>query len=164
MSELYENQPIRQETVTTSATITFKDGAELVTEQNGSCFIVDEEPTFPADLSEVTIVSRETRTIYPDEDGGENQEEVSDEDDSVEGKNQEEVSDEEETPAEPTVIVTEETHVLHDASVQECASVDGRYWFTFTTESEGEKTIRELQEVNDMLTECILEMSEILYA
>ena len=32
-----------------------------------------------------------------------------------------------------------------------------------TVESEADKTIRELQESNDMLTECILEMSEIIY-
>ena len=38
-----------------NVTIRFADGTELEAEQNGSCFIVDEEPAFPADLSTVTI-------------------------------------------------------------------------------------------------------------
>jgi len=54
--------------------------------------------------------------------------------------------------------------VFNYAKVQPCASVDGRYWFTFVEEGALERTIRELQEQNDMLVECILEMSEVVYA
>ena len=62
-----------------------------------------------------------------------------------------------------TVQAEDGTREYHNAQVLECASVDGRYWFAFAEESEGDKTIRELKEQNDMLTECILEMSEIIY-
>ena len=54
--------------------------------------------------------------------------------------------------------------IYHNAALQECASVDGRYWFTFVEEGELERTLRELREENEILTECILEMSEIIYA
>lgn len=63
-------------------TIRFADGTELEAEQNGSCFIANEKPVFPADLSEVTV-----------------------EGDTV--------------------------SLFSNAQVVECASVDGRYWFTF---------------------------------
>lgn len=62
-----------------------------------------------------------------------------------------------------TVEAEDGTKVYHDAELVECASIDGRYWFAFTEESTMNKTIRELQETNAMLTECILEMSEIIY-
>ncbi len=64
-----------------------------------------------------------------------------------------------------TVIVESEdgNREYHDAILVECASIDGRYWFAFNEESEADKTIRELLESNSMLTECILEMSEIIY-
>ena len=62
-----------------------------------------------------------------------------------------------------TVNVDGQQTVLHDALVSDCASVDGKYWFTFTEESDYDKIIRELRENNDMLVECILEMSEIIY-
>ena len=51
----------------------------------------------------------------------------------------------------------------HDALLVECASIDGRYWFAFIEESQSDKAFRELRETNNMLTECILEMSEIIY-
>jgi hypothetical protein len=35
--------------------ITFKDGTVINAEKNGSCFIVDEKPSFPEDLKEITI-------------------------------------------------------------------------------------------------------------
>ena len=57
----------------------------------------------------------------------------------------------------------EEEKVFHNPKVTECASLDGRFWFAFVEESEQDKVIRELQEQNDMLTECLLEMSEIVY-
>lgn len=50
-----------------------------------------------------------------------------------------------------------------DAELVECASIDGRYWFTFNEMSEAQKKERETQAVIDMLTDCILEMSEIIY-
>ena len=65
--------------------------------------------------------------------------------------------------SEVTVESGEDTRVYRNAVLTECASVDGRCWFTFTEESALEKTIRELREANDMLTECILEMSEMIY-
>jgi len=74
------------------------------------------EPTFPADLSQVTVETDNGSIVYV------------------------------------------------NASVQRCASIDGRYWFTFVEESDLERTLRELREENEVLTECILEMSEILYA
>ena len=50
-----------------------------------------------------------------------------------------------------------------NAYLIECYSIDGRYWFAFGEESPTDITIRELRESNDMLIECILEMSEIIY-
>ena len=35
--------------------IIFKDGTEIQAEKNGDCFIVDEKPSFPEDLSDITI-------------------------------------------------------------------------------------------------------------
>ena len=44
-------------------TIVFADGTELEVEKNGTCFIVDEEPEFPEDLSEVTITEDGKDTV-----------------------------------------------------------------------------------------------------
>ena len=69
-------------------------------------------------------------------------------------------------PADLSTVTVESEDgekVFSNAQLIECASVDGRYWFAFNEESPMEATIRELQENNDMLTECILEMSEIIY-
>lgn len=35
--------------------ITFKDGTVVNAEKNGSCFIVDEKPSFPENLKEIMI-------------------------------------------------------------------------------------------------------------
>lgn len=43
-------------------TIRFSDGTEITAEQNGTTYIVDEEPTFPEDLSEVEIEGEEGTT------------------------------------------------------------------------------------------------------
>lgn len=51
-----------------------------------------------------------------------------------------------------------------DPKIVECASVDGRYWFCFVEESPQQKRIRQLEANNDALLECLLEMSEIVYA
>jgi len=85
------------------AKITFKNGTEITAEQNGSCFIVDEKPEFPTDLS----------------------------------------------------IVEAGEMVFKNAQLIECASVDGRYWFTFR-----ELTPEEIwrAEIEDAL--CELSMGE----
>ena len=63
--------------------IIFQNGTEIEAERNGSCYIVENKPVFPADLSVVTVQN------------------------------------------------TEGEEVFKNVKVQECASVDGRYWFTF---------------------------------
>ncbi len=45
------------------ARITFKDGSYIIAEQNGNCFILNETPDFPEDLSEVTVHSGEDVTV-----------------------------------------------------------------------------------------------------
>lgn len=62
-----------------------------------------------------------------------------------------------------TVESDNQAQVFRNVTIQECASVDGRYWFGLLEETEQARVIRELRETNDMLTECILEMSEIIY-
>ncbi len=62
-----------------------------------------------------------------------------------------------------TVESDDQAQVFRNVTIQECASVDGRYWFALLEETEQARVIRELRETNDMLTECILEMSEIIY-
>jgi len=62
-----------------------------------------------------------------------------------------------------TVTARDGIKVYNNATLIECASIDDRYWFSFVEESPSEKAFRELRETNNMLTECILEMSEIIY-
>jgi hypothetical protein len=45
------------------AKITFKNGLEIEAEVNGSCYIVDEKPEFPANLSEVTVTASNEEKI-----------------------------------------------------------------------------------------------------
>ena len=71
-----------------------------------------------------------------------------------------------EFPEDLSVVTVQgegEDKVFHNPKVTECAPTDGRFWFAFVEETEQEKTIRELREQNDMITECLLEMSEIVY-
>lgn len=77
----------------------------------------------------------------------------------------------EQKPGFPAVlgVVTVESayggvRIYNDPQIVECASVDGRYWFSFVEESQQQKRIRQLEEENDTLLECLLEMSEIVYA
>ena len=63
-----------------------------------------------------------------------------------------------------TVEGTDGIRTYSDPKIVECASIDGRYWFTFVEESQQQKRIRQLEEKNDALLECLLEMSEIVYA
>ena len=58
--------------------IEFKNGLKIQAEYNGSCFVIDNKPDFPLDLSEV--------------------------------------------------IINDEPY--YHVKIIECASVDGRYWFT----------------------------------
>lgn len=66
------------------------------------------------------------------------------------------------------LIESEEgTKEYEDAQLVECASVDNRYWFAFIETPEDVKLHRridELESINNMLEECILEISEIIYA
>lgn len=61
-----------------------------------------------------------------------------------------------------TVEIGEETYIYHNAKVQNCASVDEKYWFAFIEESPAEKTIRELREENAMLEDAIIELAELI--
>ena len=63
-----------------------------------------------------------------------------------------------------TVEGTDGIRTYNEPQIVECASNDGRYWFTFVEESQQQKQIRRLEEKNDALLECLLEMSEIVYA
>ena len=76
--------------------IIFNDGTELMCDRNGDCYIVDEKPAFPRDLTEV----------------------------SVEGTN--------------------DSKHFHYAELVECASVDGKYWFTFVETPEETRNIRQM--------------------
>lgn len=70
-----------------------------------------------------------------------------------------------EFPEDLSIVTVKEgkvTTTYVNASVQECASVDGRYWFAFVEESEQERTIRELREDNETLAEAIVELAELI--
>ena len=71
-------------------TITFTDGTKVQAELNGNCYITDEAPAIPEDLSEVTVTGAEEK-------------------------------------------------VYKNAKLIECASVDGRFWFSFLEETKEEK-------------------------
>ena len=77
--------------------IIFADGTELSAKRNGDCLIVNRKPTFPEDLSVVTVQGGDGDTIY------------------------------------------------HDAELVECASVDGKYWFSFIEASASELRIKKIQ-------------------
>ena len=95
------------------AKVIFNDGTELDAEMNGSCLIVDEEPVFPEDLTNVSVQTENGTTVY------------------------------------------------NNALLVVAASVDGRFWFSFSEEPVNERVIRELREdVEDALNgllEFILE-------
>lgn len=63
-----------------------------------------------------------------------------------------------------TVDGTDGVRTYNEPQIVECASVDGRYWFCFVEESSLQKRIRQLESQNETLLECLLEMSEIVYA
>lgn len=55
-------------------------------------------------------------------------------------------------------------YILHNAELIECASVDGRYWFAFRELSTDELRQIEYDNTIQVLTDCLLEMSETVYA
>ena len=61
------------------------------------------------------------------------------------------------------VLVDGQESVLHYVMIEEAASVDGRYWFVMVEESAEDRAIRELEEKNRFLEDCLMEMSEIVY-
>ena len=66
-----------------------------------------------------------------------------------------------------SITSDEGDRTYEDALLIECASVDGRYWFAFMETPEDVKLrnrIAELEETNGMLEDCIIEISEIIYA
>ena len=63
-----------------------------------------------------------------------------------------------------TVEGTDGVRTYNEPQIVECASVDGRYWFCFVEESPMQKRIRQIEANNETLLECLLEMSEIVYA
>lgn len=91
------------------ATIKFKNGTEIVAEVNGSCYITDTEPTFPSDLTDITIKKEDT------------------------------------------------TETFAYAELVVCASIDGRYWFSFIEIPEQERLMKE----NTAKIEYIAMMSDI---
>ena len=53
---------------------------------------------------------------------------------------------------------------LHNAELTECAVTDGRYWFAFIETPADVLRQRELEDTIQMLTDCLLEMSELVYS
>ena len=47
--------------------------------------------------------------------------------------------------------------------VQPAAAVDNRFWFCFVEESPQDRMLRELEEKNRFLEDCLMEMSEEVY-
>lgn len=100
------------------ATIKFNDGTEITAKVNGSCYITEKKPAFPADLTGLVI----------EEDGSAKE--------------------------------------YENAVLVECASVDGKYWFSFIEKPEEQvlkEQIARLQMQNEFLEGCIMEMSEEVY-
>ena len=54
--------------------------------------------------------------------------------------------------------------VIKNAEIAECAAVDGRYWFAFIETPAEVLRQRELEDTIQMLTDCLLEMSELIYS
>ena len=97
-------------------TLIFNNGTTLQTERNGDCFIVDNKPIFPDDLSIVII----------NNDFGQ--------------------------------------QVRYNVEIIEPPSPDGKYWFAFRELSPEELEQNAMKNAIQMLTDCLLEMSEIIYA
>ena len=52
----------------------------------------------------------------------------------------------------------------HNAELIEPYSIDGRYWFAFRELTSEELKQKELEKTIELLTDCLLEMSETVYA
>ena len=98
-----------------NATIEFIDGSSINTKVNGSCFITDEQPTIPKDLSIVTIIYNDRR-----EESG--------------------------IPAKD---------ILYHCKYIKCASVDGRFWFSFEQMSSMERWQAEIEDALCELSEGV---------
>ena len=68
-------------------------------------------------------------------------------------------------PTDLSVVTVQEddhTYIYHNVTVQPCASVDERYWFTFIEETEQARMIRELREENELMAGAIMELAELI--
>lgn len=81
-----------------TVTIGFNNGTMISAEMNGSCYILDEKPDFPSDLSFVTVTSLDGTF-----------------------------------------------RALQNPEIIECASIDGRYWFSFYEMPESERNVKQMQ-------------------
>ena len=95
-----------------TATILFKNGTSLTAEQNGDCFILNQKPTFPEDLSVVTVTGEDGKRFF------------------------------------------------YNAKVQDCASVDGRYWFAFVEKTQDELFRELMQESIAAIEDALCELDE----
>ena len=59
--------------------------------------------------------------------------------------------------SEITVETEEGTRTYENTQATECASADGRYWFSFTEEDQTQKAIRELREDTEDALNGLLE-------
>lgn len=61
-----------------------------------------------------------------------------------------------------TVESDDQSQVFHNVTIQECASIDGRYWFGLIEETEQARAIRELREENELMAGAIMELAELI--
>ena len=52
----------------------------------------------------------------------------------------------------------------HNVELIECTCLDSRYWFALRERSPEEMRQKELDDTIQMLTDCLLEMSELIYS
>lgn len=153
-----------------NAKLIFTDQTELVAEVNGSCFITDEQPEFPEDLSVVVVQEIEPE---PDPDPeveadaeteeepaeAETEEEPEADTDEVEEAEETEPEEDVEPEPEPAPLMTK---TLYDVIVQECASVDGRYWFALIEKPASQKEKEDLLAELEAQAEAIVELAELI--
>ena len=61
-----------------------------------------------------------------------------------------------------TVESEDQRQDFNNVTIQECASIDGRFWFTLLEETEQARVIRELQEIIEIQAGAIEELAEII--
>ena len=152
------------------AKLIFTDQTELIAEVNGSCFITDEQPEFPEDLSVVIVqeiepepdpapeVEAEAET---EEELAETEEEPEAETDKVEEAEETEPEEDVELEPEPKPIPLV-TKTLYDVIVQECASADGRYWFALIEKPASQKEKEDLLAELEVQAQAIVELAELI--